>query len=67
MWDSDSNQSIAIGIGTFVITAVIIGLPILAVLSFVFSWPGIIKFVTITTSLVIFGFLWGVMIDFCSD
>ena len=67
MWDSESSQSIAIGIGTFVITAVIIVLPILAVLSFIFSWPGIIKFVTIVTSLVIFGFLWSVMIDFCSD
>lgn len=63
----DSGKAIAMGIGTFVITAVIIGLPILAVLSFVFSWPGIIKFVTIMTSLVIFGFLWGVIVDFCSD
>lgn len=63
----DSGKAIAIGIGTFVIAAVIIGLPILAVLSFIFSWPGIIKFVTIMTSLVIFGLLWCVIIDFCSD
>lgn len=61
--DEDAGKAIAIGIGTFIMTAVMIGVPILTVLSFIFNWPGFIKLITTVASLAIFVFLWSVVID----
>lgn len=65
--DEDAGKTIAFGIGTFIMTAVIIGVPILTVISFIFSWLGAIQLILTITSLVIFVFLWSVVIDCCSD
>lgn len=65
--DEDAGKTLAISIGTFIMTAVIIGVPILAVISFIFSWPGFIKLITTVVSFVIFMFLWSVIVDCCSD
>lgn len=63
----DAGKGIAIGIGTFIMTAIIIGIPILAVLSFIFNWHGVIKIVTTLVSLVMFVLLWGSLIDGCTE
>lgn len=63
----DGAKALAISVGTFIMTAVIIGVPILSVLSFIFSWPGFIQFVTTIVSMAIFLFLWGVIVDCCCD
>lgn len=63
----DAGKNIAVGIGTFIMTAVIIGVPILAALSFVFNWNALIKIVTCIVSCVIFVVLWSVFVDWCSD
>lgn len=60
---NDVGKAIAIGIGTFIMTAVIIGLPILAVLSFIFNWPDSIKFALTISGIAAFAFLWSVVID----
>lgn len=65
--DEDAGKAIAIGIGTFIMTVVMIGVPILTVISFIFNWLGAIQFILTITSLVIFVFLWSVVIDCCSD
>lgn len=64
---ADTGKNIAVGIGTFIMTAVIIGVPIITVLSFIFNWPGFIKLVTTLASVVIFTVLWTIMIDGCCD
>ena len=63
----DAGKALAISIGTFIMTAVMIGMPILAVLSVVFNWPVIIKIITTLVNMVIFVFLWSVIVDCCSD
>lgn len=63
----DVGKIIAITIGTFIMTAVMMGLPTLAVLSFIFNWLGLIKIVTTLVSLVMFTLLWSSLIDGCSD
>lgn len=63
----DTGKNIAVGIGTFIMTAVIIGVPILSVLSFIFNWHSLIKIATTLASVVIFTVLWTIMIDGCCD
>lgn len=63
----DGAKALAISIGTLIMAAAMIGMPILAVLSFIFSWPGFIQVVTTIVSMAIFLFLWGVIVDCCSD
>ena len=64
--DDDIGKVIAFCIGTFIMTAVIIGVPILSVLSFIFSWSSPIKLITTIVSVVIFVLLWSSILDGCT-
>lgn len=50
-------------IGTLLITACILACPILTTISFIYSWPIILKILLSTTLLVEFAGIWTVVMD----